>query len=430
MSWDSTATTSGSKSAIAVARDAANNHATSSPVVFTVANEPTPSSVVATTATTTAVITWTSATAASSRAWFGLSSTYSTSTSESDTGDSRTTSHSVTISGLNNCTRYHYAVTGTNAGSDTATSSDAMFDTAGCTGGATISAASGNTITTVAGGTLTQGRLTLTVPASFTATSSSATFQASQIDSTAFFTTVERPDGLSSIGATVFHLVALTDATTSLSTFDSVLSVTLSYSESDVAEMDEASLQIYRYDGSAWHALSNCVTDTGEHTVTCNTSAFSDFSLFGLPSSDSGSSSNGGALPWCSGPFAPGWNTSLPNGGCSAAAVILAALPAFQHVPAASIVPSYHFTRTIRRGMSGKDVLALQQFLNTKGFTLAASGPGAPGEETSYFGQLTYAALVRYQDAHTDAILAPLKVAKGTGLFGPSTRTFVNSLSQ
>ena len=24
-----------------------------------------------------------------------------------------------------------------------------------------------------------------------------------------------------------------------------------------------------------------------------------------------------GAMPWCSGPMAPGWNVSLPNGGCS-----------------------------------------------------------------------------------------------------------------
>ena len=27
----------------------------------------------------------------------------------------------------------------------------------------------------------------------------------------------------------------------------------------------------------------------------------------------------GGAMPWCSNPMAPGWNTSLPDGGCGGA---------------------------------------------------------------------------------------------------------------
>ena len=56
-----------------------------------------------------------------------------------------------------------------------------------------------------------------------------------------------------------------------------------------------------------------------------------------------------------------------------------------------------NFNRNLEQGMSGMDVKALQQYLNAQGFVLAVSGPGAPGNETEYFGSLTKAALERYQ---------------------------------
>lgn len=31
----------------------------------------------------------------------------------------------------------------------------------------------------------------------------------------------------------------------------------------------------------------------------------------------------GGSLPWCSNPMAPGWNTSLPDGGCGGTSVFV-----------------------------------------------------------------------------------------------------------
>ncbi len=87
----------------------------------------------------------------------------------------------------------------------------------------------------------------------------------------------------------------------------------------------------------------------------------------------------------------------------------------------------YIFTRTLQVGSSGNDVLELQKFLNTQGFTISLSGPGSAGNETTYFGRLTQTALARYQEAHALQILTPLRLTKGTGIFGPSTRTFVNT---
>ena len=57
--------------------------------------------------------------------------------------------------------------------------------------------------------------------------------------------------------------------------------------------------------------------------------------------------------------------------------------------------------------------LRLQQYLNTHGSPVAASGPGSPGMETTKFGALTYSALIKFQKAHN---LPP------TGFFGPLTR--------
>jgi peptidoglycan hydrolase-like protein with peptidoglycan-binding domain len=71
-------------------------------------------------------------------------------------------------------------------------------------------------------------------------------------------------------------------------------------------------------------------------------------------------------------------------------------------------------------------VIELQQYLNAHGFTLAASGPGSPGQETDYFGSLTYTALAAFQNAHASALLTPVGLTQGTGYFGPATRMFAN----
>jgi len=87
------------------------------------------------------------------------------------------------------------------------------------------------------------------------------------------------------------------------------------------------------------------------------------------------------------------------------------------------------FTRNLRLGDRGTDVKALQQFLNrTTNHKIANQGPGSLGQETEFFGRLTYEALKKYQETHKEKILTPLGLSNGTGIFGPSTRAFVNSL--
>ena len=53
------------------------------------------------------------------------------------------------------------------------------------------------------------------------------------------------------------------------------------------------------------------------------------------------------------------------------------------------------------------------------GFTIATSGSGSPGNETTYFGPSTQAALIKYQIAHG--------ITPANGYFGTKTRAAVNA---
>ncbi|MFH1412953.1 MAG: peptidoglycan-binding protein [bacterium] len=87
------------------------------------------------------------------------------------------------------------------------------------------------------------------------------------------------------------------------------------------------------------------------------------------------------------------------------------------------------FTKNLNLGDKDEEVKALQKFLNKNGFTVAESGAGSLGNETNFFGNLTAAALVKFQESFSEQILSPAGLAKGTGYFGPSTKKFVNSFN-
>ena len=73
----------------------------------------------------------------------------------------------------------------------------------------------------------------------------------------------------------------------------------------------------------------------------------------------------------------------------------------------------------LETGSTGSEVQALQQYLNTHGYTVAESGPGSPGNETTRFGALTRAALIKLQEANG--------ISPAAGYFGPKTRAFVEA---
>ena len=260
---------------------------------------PTISSVSSTPSTTTVDIIWTTNESGSTIIDYGLTNSYSNTTVEADTL-TRVTSHSATLSSLVACTTYHYRVKSKDATLNLATGSDNTFTTAGCTGSATVEDETASSITTASGGSISQlsdsKGVTLTIPASFSG--SDANFQIKQLDKTATINTTSTPTGYSTIGSYIYDLKALSDISTAISTFDNSITVTIAYGTSDVSGINEASLKIYRWDGSNWNQLSGCSVNTPAKTVSCTTTAFSVFGLFGQSgssSSSSGSSSSASA---------------------------------------------------------------------------------------------------------------------------------------
>ncbi|MCL5006533.1 MAG: peptidoglycan-binding protein [Patescibacteria group bacterium] len=72
------------------------------------------------------------------------------------------------------------------------------------------------------------------------------------------------------------------------------------------------------------------------------------------------------------------------------------------------------FTRDLTVGSTGADVKCLQEYLNASGYTVASTGSGSAGHETTYFGTLTAKAVAKWQAAHG--------VTPSAGYFGPKSR--------
>lgn len=94
---------------------------------------------------------------------------------------------------------------------------------------------------------------------------------------------------------------------------------------------------------------------------------------------------------------------------------------AFTDIPADILektkVRPYRFSRNLKKGMIGTDVLELQKFLNSEGFIIALDGQGSKGKETNYFGQLTMEQVIQWQEEHN---------IPATGYFGEISRAEAN----
>ena len=75
-------------------------------------------------------------------------------------------------------------------------------------------------------------------------------------------------------------------------------------------------------------------------------------------------------------------------------------------------------SRNLEEGMAGEDVRALQKYLNDNGFIVSNTDFGSPGNESTFFGQKTQSALIKFQEANN---IFPAK-----GFYGPVTRGYIN----
>jgi peptidoglycan hydrolase-like protein with peptidoglycan-binding domain len=87
------------------------------------------------------------------------------------------------------------------------------------------------------------------------------------------------------------------------------------------------------------------------------------------------------------------------------------------------------FTKNLRQGDTDPEVLLLQKALNKNPETaIGTSGAGSSGQETNYFGQKTKTAVIKFQNKYAKEVLIPNGLTAGTGYFGASTRTKMNTL--
>ena len=89
------------------------------------------------------------------------------------------------------------------------------------------------------------------------------------------------------------------------------------------------------------------------------------------------------------------------------------------------------FNRDLKFGMEGEDVRLLQQFLNTDArMTIANSGLGSPGQESTYFGLKTKAAVMKFQELYSSEVLVPAGLSRASGYFGALSRTKLAGLCE
>ena len=108
---------------------------------------------------------------------------------------------------------------------------------------------------------------------------------------------------------------------------------------------------------------------------------------------------------------------------------LCAAVASLSYVPF-SYAQTDVFTVNLTLGSRGAQVTALQQALNRDPDTrVAANGPGSPGNETDYFGPLTKAAVIKFQEKYASEVLVPVGLLQGSGYVGPYTRTKLDALA-
>ena len=83
------------------------------------------------------------------------------------------------------------------------------------------------------------------------------------------------------------------------------------------------------------------------------------------------------------------------------------------------------FPDNLSLGMRNNDVKCLQQLLEILGTEIYPEGL-----DTGYFGPLTKAAVIRFQNKFADEILIPWGISEGTGFVGKTTRAKLNELCE
>jgi hypothetical protein len=363
-------------------------------------------------------ITWNTTLSGTSVVEYGPTSDFK---GEISSGVEKTRRHSITISSLTPCAGYWYKVVSYDENSNLAESQGGEFKTTGCKGDSNIVTYEVAKVTRETGATVTvtndRGSINVSAPANLKSSLDAVAIEALKLEKELVKTEVSTPNSKQWIG-NAYSLKAFQDEKSEVSgNFDSPVEVTISYVDEDVSGIDLSTLNIYHYeDGTGWRPLNNCVVNTSSKEVTCETSSFSIFGLFGSEQV------SGGSAPQ---------EESVSSGTQSSGYTPIKTVTSEKPQPSTqteTITEKTKFDKNLSYGERNPDVKKLQVFLNSAGFAVSQSGAGSSGFETEFFGPLTYKALVKFQEFYQKEILAPFGLTKGTGFFGEKTRELINSL--
>lgn len=267
---------------------------------------------------TSATLTWTTDDTTTSRVRYGIGSTSALATSQTDTSP-RVTSHSVSLSSLSACATYDYVVESIDVASKIATSSAASFTTTGCLGSASVVDQDEAPVSQSSGGTSTLsfsgGDVELTAPAATAVVDT--TFQIKRIGTDAVIAAAPFASSSSVVSGYTFDFSALTATGSAVHLFDEPVDIVIGYSSTVASNYDVTTLFIATWTGTEWSPLSDCSVNTTTREVSCSTTHFSTFGLFGTeqtptptPSPSSNNSSSGSSSSGSS-------NSSSPSGPCT-----------------------------------------------------------------------------------------------------------------
>ena len=231
------------------------------------------------------------------------------------------------------------------------------------------------------------------------------------------------PVGNSIVGGYAYNITATSDGA-AVTTFEKYITIILNYKTSQISGLKESTLAINYWDETAveWVALDTSV-DKATNTLTAQTLHFTYFAIMGEEGEDEPEAE-------------PAPITEMTDAQIRARiaeiTILIAQLQAqLNELLGISVEDCTitSFDRTLKKGMSGDDVKCLQIILNSASDTrVAETGVGSSGNETKYFGSLTKAAVIKFQEKYAPDILASWNLTSGTGLVGTTTRDKLNSL--
>ncbi len=246
---------------------------------------------------TTANISWTTNIIADSEISYGASTLYDNQVATDVNG---VTSHTIVISNLIPCTTYYVKLRSLDDLGNSTNSTDQKFTTTGCPGNSTVLSEVGALIPSNSGGILQDAEslvntdgIALTIPGNYSLPS--AIFQIHELDHGTVLPALSAPSSYHPIENYTYQLEALPTVSTTLSSFNSPVTITISYSAADVAGIDPGTIALAYYHQGAWEIVQGCTINTTLRQVTCPTSSFSLFTLVSVQNTNQSSNNSSGS---------------------------------------------------------------------------------------------------------------------------------------